>query len=337
MKKFSTVLLVLLIASATLFAGVNFSGGMKAGYKFTIKDGVTTAPITAGGVANKDGYLYLNVTDDAKIFKITFKGTPDLNESNYMKANLSVSLTNSLKAAGLDTGDFGASFSIGANSNMSGLNVYSDPLSTLGDNSYKLRTSGGYSTGLTLSYSTIVTANVASNFKEGGEANVVVSASTTPVAGVSASFGYANLYQNKHTGLTGKNAIDGAVAVDVAKLASLEDLALVVSAHDAYYLDTKLNYLTASAKVAYAKITGIVEYSMYNKVNGLTVKGIYDGIENLSVYAKYALADFSQAKDTSSIGAGASYKLAGVTYGLDLGFALSNNAFTVGPYVKVTF
>ncbi|MDY4610269.1 MAG: hypothetical protein SPD11_06625 [Sphaerochaetaceae bacterium] len=344
-KKFVATLALVLIA-ATAFAGVNFTGTFKAGYVFSFTDGVFAAtPKTVDGTAaNTEAYMYLKAADDGGLWTVTFKGTAAFNESAGVKAGASLNLGKALATKGVDLGDFGIVASIGANSNMSGLNVYTDPFSTIGDNGYKLRSAGGYSAGLTLNYAKLVKVNFASNMKTPAgdgtnDFNFVLSASSEPVDGIQLAVGYANKYQNKHTSSAtfGKNGVDGSVTVNVAKLAGLDDISLSVSAHDLYLVDAKLNYLTTGLSFGIAKVGAYVEYTLYDNISGIKAKVSYSGIEDLGMYAKFVASDFANFSDSITVSGGADYTMGGVKYSLDLAYAIGAKKFSITPACKITF
>ncbi|MFA7119567.1 MAG: hypothetical protein WC159_12425 [Sphaerochaetaceae bacterium] len=351
-KKFVLVLaLVLLVAATVSAADIKFTGSFKAGYAFTWKDGGFTA--TPKGIdstlANEESYIYLKVADPDSMWTITLKALPSLNEAAKVKANASISLDKALKAQGVDMGDVTAALSVGANSNMSGLNVYTDPTGNMSYYGWKLRSDATYSTGLTVGYGKLISANLAVDpaVDTANEFHFVASVSANPIDGVSVAAGYANAYQNKHdSSATGKNAIDGSVKIDVAKLASLDGISLDFSAHDVYYMQTstgasyKKNYLSAAVEMGVEKdinVSGYAEFVRFAGVNGLNTSVSYDGFKDANLYVEYDIADFSDAVNNMYIGGGASYTMSKVKYALDMGYDTSDSSFVLKPTAKITW
>ena len=153
MKKILTILLVAILASATLFA-VDISGRFRAGYTFNFNDGVTVTPWKA-----KEAKLTFKVSDDAGIWTINIKDFQDSLDSNdKLAANLSLNMAALLADNGVDLGDVSLSVSIGANSRMTALSAYND---VTGDELYKFKNDGEYSTEIAVGYGDLIQTKIA--------------------------------------------------------------------------------------------------------------------------------------------------------------------------------
>ena len=246
MKKILTILLVAILASATLFA-VDISGRFRAGYTFNFNDGVTVTPWKA-----KEAKFTIKVSDDAGIWTINLKdwgeidlsedpdkvGVGSLDSNDKFGANLSLNMAALLAANGVEMGDVSLSVNIGANTRMTALSAYND---VTGDELFKLKNDGKYSTEIAVGYGDLIQTKIAVDPTSAvtKKMPLVISAMTTPVDGVSLSVGYAYngyMYTAKATpwGKT-EGAVDHGVTVatnvNVGTLAGL-DFDLGVTAYD---------------------------------------------------------------------------------------------------------
>jgi len=342
-KKFVLTLALVLMVAASLMAAtpIEVSGTFKASYKFEFASAGTTitAPNLDSGKTATTGRI--SVAGD--FWKVTLRpGNTDnglFTGGDNLAARADIFLDKALAEQGMDMGDLTVKLSVGSYDTMGGLSVYGDPNGTYGDGYYNLTMRGANSAAVTVGYGDMVTAYLAFDPTSATAKDVVASAKLAPVDGISVAFGWANnyTYTVKATGdpkVTGKNAIGASVAVDVAALADL-DFGLTVSASDLYVTDNKDNFLLAAVSASIEDIAAYAEYQLLDGTSNVIAKVTYNGIENSSVYAKLTLADLSDI-DTS-IGAGASYKMGGVTYALDAGYAVANKTFSLTPSVKIAF
>ncbi len=357
MKKILTIALVAVLAATSVFAGVNFSGRFRQGYKFTFADGEDP---TGSAWKTEEAKFIIKATDDDGIWTVSLKNmgkvdvTDDedkekkevvvgiLDSNDKWAANASVNLTKALAKAGVDTGDFGLSVSLGNNERMTALSAYTDPN---GDEYYKLKNNGKESVQFAASYGKLVKFNVAFDPTNAG-GSTVVSASTTPINGVSvaAAYAYNGWMEDSYYKLVGKNMLGFSAAVDVAKLADL-DFKLSVSAYDNMILktgdDVFANSFAANVAGGVEKVDGYVEFFMHNDKEdttcGILTQANFNVVENLGLDAYFAIGNFSKAGDTWKLGADASYKLAGVEFALNAEYARVSKAFSVTPKMIIVF
>ena len=329
-KKFVlTLALVLMVAASLVAFPVEVTGAFKAGYTMTFDPAAVAALDTTELDIDS-----LSVSGD--FWKVAIAGGAiSFDDDATNKATLSIYLDKALAAQGVDMGDLTLTVSLGNKGTVSGLHVYTDPNGSVGDNGYRVRQKGAYSTEVQVGYGSMLTASVSVDPTDKVNKPFQISAKTTPMDGVSAAVAYTNYAENKWaSNIDADGAFGGSVVVDVAKLVDL-DFGLSVSAIDTYFLGQEKNYMLAGLKASYEDIAAYAEYQLFDGTSNLIAKATYSGIENTSVYAKLTLADLSDIATT--IGAGASYKMGGVTYALDGTFATATSALTLKPSVKVTF
>lgn len=353
-KRFVLVLaLILLVASTAFAADVKFTGGFKTGYNFVWdKDGNLTTSVSddSKNSLGTEGWLYLKLADADGFWTLTYKGTPDLNKTNYMKAAASISLDKALAKAGVDMGDVTLGLSIGGAKNNSVYTVYSDPRSDVDDN-WGMAHSAGFATKVEVGYAKLGSLMVSFNPGETtGKFDFGAALKVTPVDGVSVAVGFVNNYPVKLTGsLAGNNGLRASALVDVAKLASLKDMSLTVSGDYALWMkcftgDVNGSVMHAAAVFGMNKFTVSSEFRMIDSyatekktTSGLYNKVVYSGIENVGLNANFDIKDFSDASNNMAFGANASYKLGGVTYAAGIGYATSTKSFNIKPTVAIAW
>ena len=341
MKKILTIALVAVLAATSVFAGVNFSGNFRQGYKFTFAEGQDFA---SAAWKTEESKLSIKATDDNGIWTISLKNTGALDSANKWAANASVSLTKLLAAAGVDTGDFSLALSIGNNAKMAGLSAYND---VTGNEYYKLKNNGKESFQLAAAYGKLVKFNIAVDptNKDGNKPSTVVSVLTEPVSGVSVAADYAfRGYFDDAAGVgsvTADHMIGASAKVDIKKLADL-DFMLNVSAFDNIALgDSKVNSFAVAVEAGVDAVDGFVEFAMKNAENAnvyaLNTQVNFNVVENLGLDAYFNIANLEKTGDTFSVGADVSYKLSGVQFALNAEYARADKAFTVTPKMIIAF
>lgn len=329
-KKFVlTLALVLMVAASLVAFPVEMTGSIKAGYKLTfdplVIDEANVPEINIDALSVSGDFWKVGVGS----------GTLAFDTDNAIKGTLSIYLDKALAAEGIDMGDLTLTVSLGNKGTVSGLHVYTDPNASVGDNGYRVRQKGAYSTEIQVGYGSLLTASFSADPTDKTNKPMQISVKTTPMDGISAAVAYTNYAENKWltpVASDADGAIGGSVAVDVAALAGL-DFGLSVSAIDTYFLGMEENYLLAGVKASYQDIAAYAEYQLFDGTSNLIAKATYSGIENASVYAKLTLNDLSSV-DTI-VGFGADYILGGVTYALDAEYASEKLSLT--PSVKVSF
>ena len=263
MKKFLTILTVALLACSTVFAAVNFSGELKAGYTFVNNDNEWTSHVMGqDGIDSNSTKLNLSIGDEAGIWSIGLEGVVNLDAR--LMGDITVDV---LKAFGLET-DWDFSVALLANDRVQGLRAYSNKSGLSLD---RIRSNEpGLWTSFTVGYGDIVSVNVAGGPKltnktdKGAPANdgsngvvgmgdevttnvgdFIVSALVTPIDGLAVSAGYVFNGEEKLV----KNGVcngsfNAEVEADVAKLIGA-DFTLGVGVADKYSLGQKANLVLA--------------------------------------------------------------------------------------------
>ena len=353
MKKILTILLVAILASATLFA-VDISGRFRAGYTFNFNDGVTVTPWKA-----KEAKLTFKVSDDAGIWTINIKDFQDSLDSNdKLAANLSLNMAALLADNGVDLGDVSLSVSIGANSRMTALSAYND---VTGDELYKLKNDGEYSTEIAVGYGDLIQTKIAVDPTSDvtKKMPLVISAMTTPVEGVSLSVGYAYngyMYTAKATPWvdskgepTTEGVVDHGVTVatnvNVGTLAGL-DFDLGVTAYDNIGFTGKDTYNNFAAAVygGVDVVDAYFEFRMDNtkiadvatNVFGMKTQVNFNVVENLGLDVYLSASDFSDFGNSFAVGGDVSYTISGVEFAANMEYG-AGAGFSVTPKVIVVF
>mgnify|MGYP001396224958 CR=1 FL=1 len=357
-KKFVLVLALVLLVASTAFAGdVKFSGRVRQGYVFRFYTNGDAAKITSKRV--KEGKLTFKVEDADGLWSLNFgdlNGTLDSNDK--LAANASISLSKAMEKAGVDMKDWSIALGIGNTGADTGLRAYND----VNGNGYdKFKNNGTYSADVTVGYGKMVSVKVSAdpvtvkNDTTENKRSFAVTALVTPVDGVKVAAGYGYNFVGGATTtaapVTAKNAIYGAVTVDIAKLASMKDFNLKVSAWDQYaFKDTSTtpeteakNWMQANIALGTAKVSGYVEYSIFNKVQNLNVTANFNVVKNMGLDAYFDLGTMNDADEmTWDIGGDVSYTFGGVVYSLNAEYdhakkGSDKHSFALTPAVAISF
>ena len=365
MKKILTILLVAILASATLFA-VDFSGRFRAGYKFNFGDAVTIEPWKTS-----EAKLTFKVSDDAGIWTINVKDFQgDLDSDDKLGANLSLNMAALLAANGVDLGDVSLAVSIGANTKMTALSAYND---VSGDGGYKFKNGGVYSTELAVGYGDLVQVKLAVD-PTVKEAPIAVSALTKPVDGVAVSLAYGHhseIYTggSDDNGWLAEHAFGGAVNFNIGALAGL-DFDLGVTVYDnvglnkttiteipdnketedvdesARVVTVAENDINTFAAAVYGGVDVVDAYLEFRMDNDLTAKtntfGMktqvnFNVVENLGLDVYFSASDFSDFGGSFKVGGDVSYTVSGVEFAANLDYSAKDSCFSVTPKVIVVF
>ena len=374
MKKFLTILTVALLACSTVFAAVNFSGELKAGYTFVNNDNEWTSHVMGqDGIDSNSTKLNLSIGDEAGIWSIGLEGVVNLDAR--LMGDITVDV---LKAFGLET-DWDFSVALLANDRVTGLRAYSNKSGFSLD---RIRSNEkGLWTSFTVGYGDIVSVNVAggpklTNGGADGSNNLVgmdaatnvgdfiVSALVTPIDGLAVSGGYVFNGEEKISDVDGSKYGDGSfnveVEADIAKLIG-SDFTLGVGVADKYSLDAKANLVLAQVYGGMDFFTVAAEYGLVT-AEGRTEHMFYVGadfnvIENLTlnVYTgSLKLTDVAEYKDSFYVGGNIGYEIAGLGLNLNLQYAetpvgaigglgdiaqggVATTGFSITPSVTVAF
>ena len=347
------ILLVAILASATLFA-VDISGRFRAGYTFNFNESVTVTEWKS-----VEAKFTFKVSDDAGIWTINikdFKG--DLDSDDKLGANLSLNMAALLAANGVEMGDVSLSVNIGANTRMTALSAYND---VTGDELFKLKNDGKYSTEIAVGYGDLIQTKIAVDptSEVTKKMPLVVSAMTTPVEGVSLSVGYAYngyMYTAKATPWVNEKAekvTEGAVdhgvtvatSVNVGTLAGL-DFDLGVTAYDniGFKGNDTYNNFAAAVYGGVDVVDAYFEFRMDNtkiadvadNVFGMKTQVNFNVVENLGLDVFFNIGNFEKVGDTFEVGGDVSYTVSGVEFAANLKYA-GGAGFSVTPKVIVVF
>ena len=343
MKKILTILTVALLACSTVFAAVNLSGEFEGGYKFLFSDGEYSATTQDG---KTEGKVTLKFTDDAGIWTVNVKGLATLDSGNALDANLSLNLAALMAANGVDLGDVSLALSLGANKQMTALSAYND---VTGDELYKFKNDGLYSTELAVGYGDLIQTKIAVDPKVvGSKFALVASALTKPVDGVAVSVAYAhNGYFKLSDGAekTPENAASVAADINVGTLAGLDfDLGVTVYDNFGWQKDASDNAFAAAVYGGVDVVDAFFEFRMDNvtvaketaTTLGMKTQVNLNVIENVGLDVYFAIEDFDNVEGSYTVGGDVSYTISGVKFAGKLNYE-AGAGFSVTPKIVVTF
>ena len=343
MKKILTILTVALLACSTVFAAVNLSGEFEGGYKFLFSDGEYSATTQDG---KTEGKVTLKFTDDAGIWTVNVKGLATLDSGNALDANLSLNLAALMAANGVDLGEVSLALSLGANKQMTALSAYND---VTGDELYKFKNDGLYSTELAVGYGDLIQTKIAVDPKVvGSKFALVASALTKPVDGVAVSVAYAhNGYFKLSDGAekTPENAASVAADINVGTLAGLDfDLGVTVYDNFGWKKDASDNAFAAAVYGGVDVVDAFFEFRMDNvtvaketaTTLGMKTQVNLNVIENVGLDVYFAIEDFDNVEGSYTVGGDVSYTISGVKFAGKLNYE-AGAGFSVTPKIVVTF
>ena len=344
MKKILTILTVALLACSTVFAAaVNLSGEFEGGYKFLFSDGEYSATTQDG---KTEGKVTLKFTDDAGIWTVNVKGLATLDSGNALKANLSLNLAALMAANGVDLGDVSLALSLGANKQMTALSAYND---VTGDELYKFKNDGLYSTELAVGYGALIQTKIAVDPKVvGSKFALVASALTKPVDGVAVSVAYAHngyFKLSDETEKTPENAASVAADINVGTLAGLDfDLGVTVYDNFGWQKDASDNAFAAAVYGGVDVVDAFFEFRVDNvtvaketaTTLGMKTQVNLNVIENVGLDVYFAIKDFDNVEGSYTVGGDVSYTISGVKFAGKLNYE-AGAGFSVTPKIVVTF
>ena len=217
MKKVLVSLLVLALAMTSVFAAVNFSGELVAGYGFQYNNKEWTNHIVGqDGEDTNTTKLLLGIADDNGVWSVGVEGV--LVSDGRVSGDLNVDL---LKAFGLDT-DFSLGLGLLVNDEQTGLRAYNN---LSGKNFDRIRTSApGLWAGLNFAYGDLIKVQVAGSPVTKGFAkdvdgpnsigdnngDLVLSVKSVPTEGVAVSAGW--VLNGKNDDGTGNHCVKQGVS-----------------------------------------------------------------------------------------------------------------------------
>ena len=336
---------VALLACSTVFAAFNVSGEFEGGYTFSFKDG----NYAATRQDDAEGKVTFKVTDDAGIWTVNVKalnvkdGAVSLDSSNKLGANLSnlsLNVAALLAANGVDMGDVSLALSLGNNSQMTALSAYND---VTGDELYKFKNDGTYSTELAVGYGDMIQTKIAFDPKVGGKAALALSALTAPVDGVKVSVAYAhNAWFKTAAGTETKmrDAISAAADLNVGALAGLDfNLGVTVYDHFGWQKETTVNSFVAAVYGGVDVVDAFFEFRMDNEAAttlGMKTQVNLNVVENLGLDVYFSISNFDALDTSYAVGGDASYTISGVKFAANLEYG-ATAGFSVTPKIVVAF
>ncbi len=345
MKKVLVSLLVLALAMTSVFAAVNFSGELVAGYGFQIgvpEKGWTGHVIGQDGEDTNTTKLNLGIADDNGVWSIGIEGA--LIADGRVSGDINVDL---LKAFGVDS-DFSLGLSLLANDEQTGLRAYNN---LSGKNFDRVRTAApGLWAGLNFAYGDLVKVQVAGSpktvaFTDGESAgtglkltgmnanngDLIISAMTTPYEGISVSVDWALKGENKawDSKTSANEGVFGAAAnVNVGALAKL-DFDLGVAVTDRWQYGNGYNVLGASVYGGADFINAGVEYALRTKDDTahhfLYAKVGFDVVENMTLNVFGGAIDLAKADKNWFLGGNVGYTVSGITFNLNVEYGASQS------------
>ena len=373
MKKVLVSLLVLALAMTSVFAAVNFSGELVAGYGFQYNNKEWTNHIVGqDGEDTNTTKLLLGIADDNGVWSVGVEGV--LVSDGRVSGDLNVDL---LKAFGLDT-DFSLGLGLLVNDEQTGLRAYNN---LSGKNFDRIRTSApGLWAGLNFAYGDLIKVQVAGSpatekVNDGGDlapdtagkptgikansGDLIISAMSTPIEGLSVSIDWALKGENKSyvTGSTNEGLIGGAVNANIGAMLGL-DFDLGVAVMDRYQYGDGNNQLGVSVYGGVDLVQAGVEYVLRTQKDAATrhffyAKADFNVVENMTLGVFGGAMDLATADQNWYVGGNVGYTISGVTFKLNVEYGKSQsfswidnvNAFTadkgaglwIVPSVKVAF
>jgi len=328
-KKFVLTLALVLMVAVTLTAAtpLEVSGEAKAGYTFEFGEGATPSALANGGKAT------VNATFAADAWKVELKdATYAGGKQDPVKALLTIDLAKTLAAEGVDMGDVSLTLHAGSGVGQAAPTVTANVYDSAPWKKKEVKMSAGNNFGLTIGYADLGTLYV--SYDPVGGKSIVVGAKLAPVDGVTATVGFTN-------DQSGENAVGASAAADIAKLAGLDFALKSTVEYVGVLTDPVGNHLLFDVAGSYEGIGLWVAYQTdFDKHAVAANVGYETEIEGFALSAGATIA----SKDVSAFGdnfslefdAGVSKVMSGVTYALDLGYALKG-AFSITPSVKVSF
>jgi len=327
-KKFVLTLALVLMVAVTLSAAtpLEVSGSFKAGYTFTFDSAKTPAK------AEGDNKATINAAFAGDFWSLEIGGNLQYGKDKALTAaTAKIFLDKALAAEGVDMGDVsltlhaGTGVGKGAPSVLADKNKYRDGIGVA------MKKTDNF--GLTIGYAKLV--EVYFSMFPNKDFPMVVGAKITPLDGVAVALGFTNDY----------NAANKAFAVsakaDVKALADL-DFDLAVTGEYLMDIDAETSLINADVTGGYAGATLWVAYNTDLTTHKLAAKAAYKTVVEgftLSAGVKFSSDDLSDIANKYEVGidAGASYKLGGVTYALDLAYGVKAEKFTVKPSAAISF
>jgi hypothetical protein len=259
-------------------------------------------------------------------------GTYKPGKEDPVTALLTIDLAKTLAAEGVDMGDVSLTLHAGTGVGQAAPTVTANVYDSAPWKKKEVKMTAGNNFGLTIGYADLGTLYV--SYDPVGGKSIVVGAKLAPVDGVTAALGFTN-------DQGGENAFGVSAAADIAKLAGLDFALKSTVEYVGVLTDPVGNHLLFDVAGNYEGIGLWVAYQTDFTDHAVAANVSYETeIEGfgLSAGATIASKDVSAFGDNFSLefDAGVSRVMSGVTYALDLGYALKG-AFSLTPSVTISF
>ena len=359
MKKILALVLVISLVSASVFAGVSFSGSATAGFQFNYdEENWETHLYGDDGDDTDTASVNLSIADDNGLWTVLLEGTPALDSSGSLAGDVTVDFGKMIFGA---DSPFSLTAGMAANDRSTTLRAYTNQSGKSFD---RVRTAdNGYFATLGFAYGDLVQVQAAlapkltgskttqkadldtgvvSEVKETDtiyRGDFTASALVTPVDGIAVSVDYVLNGEDDQD-----NGIFGAAAdINIGELLGT-DFTAGVSVADRYNFEKGndfavtvyggIDLIEVAVEYAYTKDEA---HSLYagidlNLIDNLGI-GLYTGADNVTDY-----------ENTYYVGTDLSYTYTNITFGLGLeyaeaasGFNYDNGGFNIVPYVSVAW
>lgn len=359
MKKILALVLVISLVSASVFAGVSFSGSATAGFQFNYdEENWATHLYGDDGDDTDTASVNLSIADDNGLWSVKLEGTPTLDSSGAIAGDVTVDFGKMIFGA---DSPFSLTAGMAANDRSTTLRAYSNQS---GNSFDRVRTAdNGYFATLGFAYGDLVQVQAALAPKLTGSKTVqkadlttgvvsevkvtdtiyrgdfTASALVTPVDGIAVSVDYVLNGEDDQD-----NGIFGAAAdINIGELLGT-DFTAGVSVADRYNFE-KGNDFAVTVYGGIDLIEVAVEYA-YTKDEA---HSLYAGIDlnlidNLGIGLYTGADDVTDYENTYYVGTDLSYTYTNITFGLGLeyaeaaaGFNYDNGGLNIVPYVSVAW
>lgn len=359
MKKILALALVVSLVSASVFAGVSFSGSATAGFQFNYdEENWETHLYGDDGDDTDTASVNLSIADDNGLWTVLLEGTPALDSSGSLAGDVTVDFGKMIFGA---DSPFSLTAGMAANDRSTTLRAYTNQSGKSFD---RVRTAdNGYFATLGFAYGDLVqvqtalapkltgsktvqkadlTTGVVSEVKETDtiyRGDFTASALVTPVDGIAVSVDYVLNGEDDQD-----NGIFGAAAdINIGKLLGT-DFTAGVSVADRYNFE-KGNDFAVTVYGGIDLIEVAVEYA-YTKDEA---HSLYAGIDlnlidNLGIGLYTGADDVTDYENTYYVGTDLSYTYTNITFGFGLeyaeaaaGFNYDNGGLNIVPYVSVAW
>ena len=337
MKKALVLLVALVLSASAVFAAVEFSGELVAGYAFQNNGSEWTNHIMGqDGEDTNTTRLDLSIADENGIWAVTLDGAFVSADDGGMAADVTVDVVKAVMAA-MNAGetDWFASIKLDVMDRLVGYRVYS-----MEKDLDRIRTAEtGLWTSLQFGYGDLINVMVAGSPNTKGvtgepnqildnEGDFMVSAITNPINGLSVSATYvlkgdANDSGNDHgTDEFANGIIGGTANIDIGSLVGL-DWNIGVAVSDKYDFGVKNNIFAAEFYTVFVILDFMVQYGLksYDQYDDehFFYAGIdFNVVEHLVLDIYGGAYDLSHADESWYLGGNVGYEVSGVTFKLGL-------------------